>query len=159
MWRFAIVLTCDTNSAEDLVQATCVRALERRGQYRLDSHFDRWLMTILRSIWQNDLRAATIRKHEGFSARLEAQLEDYRNDAEQMIFLSQVLDIVDSMPEVQRSALLLVSVEGHSIRAAAAILGIPEGTLMSRMARARHTLRQKLGHRSDLRQSQAGNPQ
>ncbi len=84
----------------------------------------------------------------------ESQHKDYTNSSEQMIFLTQVLSVINSMPEVQRSAILLVTFEGHSIRVAATILGIPQGTLMSKLARARSTLRKTLDHAETLASTQ-----
>ena len=65
LWRYGLVLARDPAVAEDLVQATCVRALERSSQFTLGSAIDRSLFTILRSIWINQLRAQRIRTGHG----------------------------------------------------------------------------------------------
>ena len=65
LWRYGLVLARDPAVAEDLVQATCVRALERSSQFAIGTRLDRWLFTILRSIWINQLRAQRIRTGHG----------------------------------------------------------------------------------------------
>ena len=65
LWRYGVVLSGSRDTADDLVQATCLRALERADQFQPGTHLDRWLMTILHSIWLNDIRAARYRRGEG----------------------------------------------------------------------------------------------
>ncbi|MEM7635451.1 MAG: sigma factor, partial [Pseudomonadota bacterium] len=65
LWRFALVLTRDAEQARDLVQATCVRALEKAAMYHAESRLDRWLMTMMMNVWRNELRAARVRSGSG----------------------------------------------------------------------------------------------
>ena len=62
LWRYGVVLAGSRDAADDLVQATCLRALERAHQFQPGTHLDRWLMAILHSIWLNDIRAARYRR-------------------------------------------------------------------------------------------------
>ena len=64
LWRYALLLSKAPDVAEDLVQATCVRAIERADQYTPGTRLDRWLFTILRSIWLNEQRARRVREGE-----------------------------------------------------------------------------------------------
>jgi RNA polymerase sigma-70 factor (ECF subfamily) len=139
LWRYALVLSGSRDFAEDLVQATCMRALERAHQFAPGSRLDRWLFTILRSIWLNELRARRIRTGQGFVDPELLAAED-GGGPETNILARQVLLEVQKLPEAQREAVLLVYVEGLSYREAAAVLGIPLGTVMSRLAAARATL-------------------
>jgi RNA polymerase sigma-70 factor (ECF subfamily) len=66
LWRYSVMLSRSGDTAEDLVQATCLRAIERADQFVPGTHLDRWLITILRSIWLNEKRAARIREGRGF---------------------------------------------------------------------------------------------
>ena len=66
LWRYGLVLSGNRDVAHDLVQATCVRALERSHQFSPGSQLDRWLFAILRSIWLNEVRARRIRQGHGF---------------------------------------------------------------------------------------------
>jgi RNA polymerase sigma-70 factor (ECF subfamily) len=139
LWRYAMVLAWDRNTAEDLVQATCVRALERAEQYTPGTKLDRWLFTIMRSIWLNEVRARRIRQGQGF-VDPETALVARGDEAETNILAAQVLNEIQSLPEAQRETVLLVYVEGLTYREAAAILEVPIGTVMSRLATARLAL-------------------
>lgn len=137
LWRYAFVISRDPDRAHDLVQATCERALSRRHQFQPGTRLDAWTFTILQSIWKNELRREAIRRGQGFVDAEDAGLVDHRESAEGKIFLSEVLDAVEKLPEAQKSAIYLVYVEGLSYEEAAAILEIPAGTLTSRLVRAR----------------------
>ncbi|OKB66820.1 RNA polymerase subunit sigma-24 [Serratia marcescens] len=123
--------------ADDLVQATCVRALERAAQFTPGSHLDRWLFSILHSIWVNEVRALHLRQGQGCMAAEE--LGDADN-GEQPIWAHEVMRQMNRLPEAQRNALFLVYIEGLSYREAAEVLAVPIGTIMSRLATARLTL-------------------
>ncbi|GAB4231575.1 MAG: hypothetical protein Kow0032_13900 [Methyloligellaceae bacterium] len=140
LWRYALVLSGDHGSAEDLVQATCVRALERATQFMPGSHLDRWLFSILSSIWKNELRARSVRRGAGLVDAETSLVVDGEQGAQTNILARQVLKEVQSLPEAQREAVLLVYVEGLKYREAAAVLGVPVGTIMSRLAAARERL-------------------
>lgn len=137
MWRYAFVLSRNPDRANDLVQAACERALSRRHQFQPGTRLDAWVFTILQSIWKNDIRRETIRRGQGFVDAEDAGLVDKSESAEGRIFLSEVLNVVEQLPEAQKSAVYLVYVEGFSYDEAAAALEIPAGTLTSRLVRAR----------------------
>ena len=140
LWRYGLVLSGARDVADDLVQATCVRAIERADQFQAGTRLDRWLFSILRSIWLNELRARRVREGGGFVDASEALVVDGGREIETNIFAAQVLREVGGLPEAQREAVLLVYVEGLSYREAAEILAAPIGTVMSRLAAARATL-------------------
>jgi DNA-directed RNA polymerase specialized sigma24 family protein len=66
LWRYGLVLSGSRDMADDLVQATCLRAIERAGQFQSGTHLDRWLFSILRSVWLNELRSRRVREGGGF---------------------------------------------------------------------------------------------
>jgi RNA polymerase sigma-70 factor (ECF subfamily) len=140
LWRYGLVLSGARDVADDLVQSTCLRALERADQFQPGTRLDRWLFSILRSIWLNELRSRRVRAGGGFVDAAEALVVDGGREIETNIFVSQVLKEVGGLPEAQREAVLLVYVEGLTYREAAEILGVPIGTVMSRLAAARLTL-------------------
>ena len=135
--------------ANDLVQATCERALSRRHQFQEGTRLDAWTITIMQSIWKNDLRRDAIRRGEGFVDVEHAGLVDTSESAEGKIFLTEVLNAVDQLPEAQKEAVYLVYVEGFSYEEAAATLEIPAGTLTSRLVRGRVKIAEIVGDRSD----------
>ncbi|MEJ6403996.1 RNA polymerase sigma factor [Yoonia sp. 2307UL14-13] len=140
LWRFCLVLTRDRNMADDLAQMTCERALAKADKFMPGTDLDRWLFTIARRLWLNDIRAAKVRQGAGLVAIEDSDLADEKPTAEANIFAREVFDLVQTLPEAQRLTVLLVYVEGHSYRDAAAILEIPVGTVMSRLASARKAI-------------------
>jgi RNA polymerase sigma-70 factor (ECF subfamily) len=123
--------------AEDLVQATCVRALERAGQYVAGTRMDRWLMSILHSIWINEVRARRVRHGQGSIDGEEVLSFDGEQVAQTHVLAAQVIRRVDALPEAQRETVFLAYVEGLSYREVAEVLQVPIGTVMSRLAAAR----------------------
>ncbi|WEO92345.1 RNA polymerase sigma factor [Serratia proteamaculans] len=120
--------------ADDLVQATCVRALERAAQFAVGTRMDRWLFAILHSIWLNEIRAQHIRQGQGF---VDVDELTGVENSEDPIWANEVMQRVNRLPEAQRNTLFLVYVEELSYREAAEVLGVPIGTIMSRLAAAR----------------------
>ena len=140
LWRYALLLSKAPDVAEDLVQATCVRAIERADQYMLGTRLDRWLFTILRSIWLNEQRARRVRGREASIDSENALTIDGARELETNIRAAEVLTAIGRLPEGQRETVLLVCGEGYSYAEAANLLGIPIGTVMSRLATARSAL-------------------
>jgi RNA polymerase sigma factor (sigma-70 family) len=137
--RYAYALLRDHERADDLVQDTLERALSRWSLRRRDGDLRAWLFTIQRNLyvsrWRQDRSRGTLVAMEeaalpGVPARQEIALEAH-----------DVLAALDQLPEEQRSLLLLVGVEDFSYDEAARILGMPIGTVMSRLSRARQRLR------------------
>ena len=125
LWRYAIVLTRSAEAAEDLVQATCLRALERADQYQPGSRLDRWLFAILRSIWLNEIRSRRVREGEGLVEAETALAHDGVGEIETNILAAQVLTELGRMTAAQRETALLVYAEGYSYAEAAAMLDVP----------------------------------
>jgi len=140
LWRYGLVLSRRRDVAEDLVQATCLRALERADQYHVGTRIDRWLLAILHSIWLNEVRARRVRLGEGEVDAKVALTFDGAAQIETGVLAAQVLREVEALPEGQRETVFLVYGEGWAYKEAAAILDVPVGTIMSRLAAARATL-------------------
>lgn len=140
LWRYALSLSRNHHMAEELVQATCVRALERRDQFQAGTNVLAWLFTILSSIWKNQLRADKVRTGGGFVDPEEVLVVDGARQMETNNLLRRVLREVESLPEAQRQTVHLVYVEQFTYREAAHILDVPIGTIMSRLAAARTAL-------------------
>ncbi|MBL5884784.1 RNA polymerase subunit sigma-24 [Lelliottia aquatilis] len=140
LWRYGLVLSRSRDMAEELVQSTCVRALERSAQYTPGTRIDRWLFSILHSIWISDLRARQVRQGQGFVPGEELIAPDTHTRDEERIHFQQIMQRVNNLPEAQRNTLFLVYVEGFTYQEAADTLAVPIGTIMSRLATARATL-------------------
>src|SRR4051812_18823939 len=133
--RYARSLTRDEAQAEDLVQDTLVRAYERRGSFRSSGNLRGWLLLILHNTLIDDRRrpAAETRRVQQ-AAELADSLAPDAPDSR--IRLQQIQAAFMTLPEEQRAALHLVAIEGLPYQEAADALGIPVGTLMSRLGRA-----------------------
>ena len=140
LWRYGLMLSGNRDTAEDLVQATCVRALERSHQFAAGTRLDRWLIAILHSIWLNEVRARKVRQGQGLVDADAVLIFDGLKQTETNILAVQVLREVQELPEVQRETVYLVYAEGMTYREAAEVLSIPIGTVMSRLAAARAKL-------------------
>ena len=137
--RYAYALTRDHTDADDLVQDTLERALSRWMLRRPDGELRAWLFAILRNLYINTWRR---RRRQGTSVELdEATMPATAARQESVLEVHDVLAAIDQLPEEQKSLLLLVGVEDFSYDDAARLLGMPIGTVMSRLARARARLR------------------
>lgn len=140
LWRYGLVLSGNADVAHDLVQATCLRALEKCEQFQPDTQIARWAYTILSSIWKNELRSRRVRMGQGYVDPEIALVADGAREMDTNLLARQVLREVERLPEGQREAVFLVYGEGMSYREAAEILDVPQGTIMSRLAAARQKL-------------------
>ncbi len=139
------MLTRSTDKADDLVQVAIARALERTDQWEPGSRADLWLFRIIRSVWINQTKAARLRRTESVEDHDCADVSDGVAAMEARLTLKEVQTAFARLPEDQRQALFLVSVEEYSYREAAAMLNVPIGTVISRLARGRAALVQSAG--------------
>jgi RNA polymerase sigma-70 factor, ECF subfamily len=144
MRRFAAGLTRSASEADDLVQAACERALTREHQFQEGTRFDSWMFRIVQTIWIDQLRASGIRKEDGDIAEERLGTDEPVRRVEARLALSEVRRAISLLPPDQRATLMLVTVEGLSYKQAADVAGVPIGTIMSRLARARIALQQLL---------------
>lgn len=140
LWRFCLVLTKDRATADDLAQSACARALEQSDKFAVGTNLDRWVFTIARRLWLNDIRHTKLRQGQGLVAVEETEIKDESPPTETNIFARQVLNKVQALPDKQRLCVLLVYVEGYSYAEAAETLDIPIATVMSRLSAARRMI-------------------
>lgn len=141
--RFAFGLTGSMDEAEDLVQSAYERALERLHQWEHGTRLDSWMYRIIHSTRINRLRADRVRgKHLDPVDPDTQHGGDMRREMEAELTLDAVRKLLLTLPDEQRSVLILVCVEGQSYAETADILGIPIGTVTSRLARGRLALRE-----------------
>jgi RNA polymerase sigma-70 factor (ECF subfamily) len=130
--------------ADELVQAACERALQRFHQLEPGTRVDHWLFAIMRSIWSNELRARRVRLGGGLVDADTLVDRPVESQLEARLTLDKIDGILADLPGEQRAVLRLVCVEGRSYREAAEALEIPLGTLMSRLARGRGVIAERL---------------
>ena len=142
--RYARALTRNADRADDLVQDCLERAIRKRGLWAPTGPLQAWLFKILLNLHRNEARH---QRRRGDHVPLDSLLVEPAIPAPQpgRIALAEMSRAVDALPEEQRQALLLVVIGGASYEDAAISLGIPAGTLMSRLSRARAALRTMTG--------------
>ena len=142
--RYALVLTRNGERAEDLVQEALLRALEGAHTWREGGDLRKWLLSIVHNTHVSRVRRQrTEREAEGVVAAQSAGA--HAPPQTDGVDLGQTMRALMDLPEEQREVLVLVAIEGVSYRDAAECLGIPMGTLMSRLGRARAALRAATG--------------
>jgi RNA polymerase sigma-70 factor (ECF subfamily) len=141
--RFAYALTGDLDQGDDLVQETCMRALSRVNQFQPGTRLDSWMFRIAQNLWLDRIRAHKVR---GESVDLEAAdstaFIDGRELTESRLTLEVVIRAIAKLPADLQVLIALVCIDGRSYQDAAEIVQIPIGTVMSRLARGRRTLRE-----------------
>ncbi|MGH6945014.1 MAG: sigma-70 family RNA polymerase sigma factor [Geminicoccaceae bacterium] len=140
--RYAFALTGSRIEAEDLIQETLMRAIAGARSFQRGGNLRGWLFSIMHNAF-----ISTMRKRKQTETSGEDDLPEGVQASDQMIKLElrDVLAALARLPEAQRAAISLIALEEFSYRDAADILGIPIGTLMSRLARGREALRRLLG--------------
>lgn len=139
--RYARSLLRERDKADDLVQDTLERALNRMDNWRTGENPRRWLFTIMHHLFVDQMRKISRR---GEAAVLSLDSSEALSQPATQLDAVASLDILDALQAIspeRRAALLIVGVEGFSYAEAADVLGIPAGTLMSRIARGREELR------------------
>jgi RNA polymerase sigma-70 factor, ECF subfamily len=139
--RFAYALTGSTEQGDDLVQETCLRALSRVERWQPGSRLDSWMYRIAQNIWLDQMRANKVRGEVVDIDLMEVLPgSDGRDVTESQLTLEAVDAALQKLPPDQRAVIALVCIEGVSYKEAAEITGVPMGTIMSRLARARRNL-------------------
>lgn len=138
--RYARSLARDSNDAEDLVHDALVKALERKASFRSDGNLRSWLLSIVHNEYIDGLRRARASRKRSDDAGLLSESSEAASQPS-TVRLKQVQAAFFRLPDEQREALHLVAVEELTYQDAAQVLGIPVGTLMSRVSRARAQLR------------------
>lgn len=139
--RFAYALAGSTDAGDDLVQAACERALKGAAQFAPGTRMDSWMFRIIQNLWLDDRRRRRVRGPQIDPDSLTLSDEGHgARQAEDRATLEKVRERVDALPDDLRLVLVLVALEGRSYREAAESLGIPIGTVMSRLSRARAQL-------------------
>ena len=146
---YARRLTRDRTAADDLVQDTMLRAWKARDRFQRGTSMPAWTCTILKNAFLSQRRKdrhsptlddATATRVTGIAGTQEASIE-----------VAEVQAQIEHLPAAQREAILIVAVEGSSYEDASRRTGVPEGTLKSRVCRARVSLQQRIdgGGRDD----------
>jgi RNA polymerase sigma-70 factor, ECF subfamily len=147
LYGTAMRLTRNRADAEDLVQDTLVRAFRSADRFAAGTNLKAWLYTILHNAWRNRRRDAAHDPLQGDSERLDEATSSRVTelDTPERVLLRDTLDAdlqaaLDRLPEAFRQAVWLRDVEEFSYAEIAEMLGVPIGTVMSRISRGRRQL-------------------
>ena len=142
--RFSLSLTNSQADADDLLQATVERLLVKGVPDGVE--LARWAFTVCRNLWIDEYRARRVRRDAEWDPTLrDAQQVDGERALQAEVELEQVNRAMRQLPEEQHLVLSMVAVQGLAYKDVAAALGVPLGTVMSRLARARARMAELLG--------------
>lgn len=150
LYNFALKLARVRDDAEDLVSDTLLRAFERREQYRLGTNIRAWLFTILYHVFVSRKRRIGSREVQEGDGETGWSVKDAVGEADpEGRFYDSFLDdeivrAIDALPDEYRTAVVLSDIQEMRYAEIAQILGIPEGTVKSRLFRGRRLLQRKL---------------
>ena len=136
--RYARALTGERNAADDLVQDTLERAWTKLHLWRSGSDLRAWLFTIMHNVHVNQVRSRAATTMLPLEAEPETPVRPTQAD---LLEIRDVEAALNRLPIEQREVLLLIALEHMSYQETATTLGIPIGTVMSRLSRARERLR------------------
>ena len=143
--RYARALTRDASRADDMVQSCLLRAVAKQHLWQPGTDLRAWLFTILHNQNVNYVRRSV---RQGVTVPLEdvAPALTAPSNVEASLELRDLERAIARLPEEQRQVILLVGLEGMGYEEAAGVLGIPVGTVRSRLSRGRDSLRALLDH-------------
>lgn len=153
--RFAFAITGTPDDADDLLQATVERVLKKGAPD--DADIGRWMMRICKNIWIDEMRARRVRVTAAEEGKVgDPEVVDGEKAMTDHLTLDQVNTAMSALPEDQRMIISLVALDGCSYRQAAEVLEMPMGTVMSRLARARKALSDRLTPQTGGNENETG---
>jgi len=153
--RFARGLSGNRELADDLVQDCLERALAGLGTWQENTNMRAWLFTILRNLYFNQLRALSRRPNEISYDEHQELMSGTQPTQMDALMVRDLESALNQLPYKHREVVLLVGLEGMNYKDAAEVLGVPTGTVMSRLSRGREMLKNLMdndnhnGRRSD----------
>jgi RNA polymerase sigma-70 factor (ECF subfamily) len=151
LYRGALRLTRNPEQAQDLVQDTYVRALRYQHSFEAGTNMKAWLFAIMRNLFWDRFKSShkdDVSLDDVGEFPLYDKLKDSAEIPEAEVLdklaAGEVVKAIEQLPPLHREVVLLVDVEGFSYKDAAQVLGIPIGTVMSRLHRARQQLQKSL---------------
>jgi RNA polymerase sigma factor (sigma-70 family) len=144
--RFAHALSRNSADADDLTQATIERALRSQDQWQPGTKLDSWCYRIMRNLWIDTTRASARKgareapEEEGLNVG-----DDPREAMDAAVDLARIMAAMSRLPDEQREVVALILVEGFGYREVSEMLGLPIGTVSSRLVRGRTALLAMVG--------------
>lgn len=139
--RFAHALARNPADADDLAQMAVERALRSRAQWQPGTRLDSWLYKIMRNLWIDTVRSRSRRERsESPQTEIETVGHDPRDAMDASIEVKRIMAAMQRLPDEQREIVALILIEGFGYRETAEMLGLPIGTVSSRLVRGRTAL-------------------
>ena len=139
--RFAHALSRISADADDLTQATVERALRSKSQWQPGTRLDSWCYRIMRNLWIDTARARSRKeKMEAPPEEAETVGADPRSAMDAAVDLKRIMAAMGRLPDEQREVVALILIEGFGYREVSEMLGLPIGTVSSRLVRGRTAL-------------------
>ena len=156
---FALSLTENADQRDDLVQETCARALAHRDQWQPGTRLDSWMFRIAQNLWLDRKRGEKFRGEPiDIDSASDVMDSDGRTITETRLALAEVQRGLEHLSPEHRVLIGLVCVDGMTYREASEVLGLPVGTIMSRLARARLALHDAINKTLRARETRRGRP-
>jgi RNA polymerase sigma-70 factor, ECF subfamily len=151
LYNFAHWLTRNRQDAEDLVQETYLKALKGFGSFQTGSNFRAWIYRILRNTFLTSRSGLEARMTEPFEDEPALERKAVACETPESVLLARadqraIEGALAELPVIYREVILLSDMEEMSYREIADTIGIPAGTVMSRLSRARKAMRELIGH-------------
>ncbi len=151
LFGLCMTLCADRFSAEDLYQETWLRVCRNIGRYDTDRDFEPWLTGICVNAYRDRLRKQRLsRIFDGFSSNEEKELALNSAEAPQPGDYSDLHAAIDHLPEKLRTVVILHYFHDMKQERTAAVLGVPVGTVKSRLNQAKKLLREELRYETDI---------
>ncbi len=137
----ALYLTRSADKADDLLQRTCLRALSRSHQWQPGTRLDRWVSTIMNSIWFNELRKIRQRQEQELPEPDNVAAPGFESQVEAQLMISDIRRACAKLSGEDFALVTKIHSYGYTYREMADELGVPIGTVLSRVSRAKAVLK------------------
>ena len=163
LYNFILRYVRDRESAEDLLQDAFLRVIQRSDEFKGESKFTTWLYTIARNLCIDSQRKMSYRRHRSLDAptpgkdadgpnlleRIASEQPQADRDAIAKALQDEIAQAVEALPDEQREVFLMREVQNLAFKEIAAIVGVPENTVKSRMRYALERLQEALAEYGD----------
>ena len=140
----ALYLTRSADKADDLLQRTCLRALSRSHQWQTGTRLDRWVSTIMDSIWFNELRQKRQRQEQELPEPDKVVALGFESKVEAQLMISDIRRACGKLSDEDFVLVMKIHGYGYTYRDIADELGVPIGTVLSRVSRAKALIKRAM---------------
>lgn len=140
----ALYLTRSGDKADDLLQRTCLRALSRSHQWQAGTRLDRWVAKIMESIWFNELRQKRQRREQELPEPEKVVAPDFESHVQAQLMISDIRRACAKLSDEDFVLVTKIHAYGFTYREIADELGVPIGTVLSRVSRAKAAIKRAI---------------